>query len=93
MRNLNNPMAMQHINNRPGGSFSNDKEKEMSKNKPKYVLFDPVAVGWHEGLTGAMKDAKTFKVPLAVRSDAVKAEIKRRHPDLYTIVIIPSDED
>lgn len=57
------------------------------KNKVQYVLFDPTAVGWDKGLDGAIRDAKQFDVPLAVKSIAHVAEINLRRNDIEVILI------
>ena len=58
------------------------------KNKVKYVVFDPVAVGWDKGFEGAIRDAKNFGVPLAVKSLKDMAEIRLRHQPEIEIILV-----
>ena len=57
------------------------------KNKVQHVLFQPEAVGWDKGLDGAIRDAKHFGVPLAVKSKVHAARIKLTSHDIKVIVI------
>ena len=54
--------------------------KEASKNRPQYVLFDPVAVGWDVGLDKAIENAQKMHVPLAVESQEHLKRIRKRYP-------------
>jgi hypothetical protein len=54
---------------------------------PQYVKFDPNLVGWDKGLEGAIKDAKLFGVPLAVRSYNIKEIVEEKHPGTVVIVV------
>jgi hypothetical protein len=60
---------------------------EETKNRPQYVLFDPVAVGWGKGLTKAIENAKNMNVPLAVITQYRRTCVKRAYPDLDVIII------
>ena len=46
------------------------------KNKVQHVLFQPEAVGCDKGLDGAIKDAKHFGVPLAVKTESIKRDVE-----------------
>lgn len=57
------------------------------KNKVKYVLFEPNLVGWAEGLDGAIRDAKKFNVPLAVKTQFIASQIGLLKSDVKVIVL------
>lgn len=61
---------------------------DKDKNKVKYVLFQPEAVGWDKGLDGAIKDAKHFGVPLAVKSQQHQEDVMLRKEFLDIEVIV-----
>lgn len=56
-------------------------------NRAKFVLFEPELTGWNEGLHGAINDAKTFKVPLAVKTETIKRDVKALYPDQDVILV------
>jgi len=53
---------------------------ENTKNRPQYVKFDPVAVGWDMGLDKAIEDAQRMHVPLAVTTHDHLNRVKRKFP-------------
>ena len=59
-----------------------DEQSKNTKNRPQFVLFDPVAVGWDAGLDGAIKDAQSMHVPLAVKTQDHLERVKRKYPNV-----------
>ena len=62
-------------------------DTEETKNRPQYVLFDPVAVGWDIGLEKAIENAKRMHIPLAVKSQGQAHGVISRFPNVNIIII------
>ena len=62
-------------------------DEKKSKNRPKFIRFDPSYVGWDVGLDKAIEDAQRMHVPLAVESIEHLDRVKKKFPDANVILV------
>ncbi len=67
--------------------MSDMEEQNNTKNRPQYVLFDPVAVGWGIGLVKSIENAEMMHVPLGVKTQKHLDSVKDLFPNVNIIIV------